>query len=141
MNDLPWAAVVRLVHERADYTCEYCQTSQRVIGQAMHVEHIDPKGGDQPENLCLSCSSCNLSKARAVSASDPLTGQVVALFNPRRQLWSAHFQWVEDDQQVAGLTAAGRATVIRLKMNLPHLVEARSIWVMAGVHPPKIPNS
>jgi hypothetical protein len=46
MNDLPWAAVVRLVHERADYTCEYCQTSRRVIGQAMHVEHIDPKGGD-----------------------------------------------------------------------------------------------
>ncbi|KAB2834856.1 MAG: hypothetical protein F9K48_05450 [Candidatus Brocadia sp.] len=33
-----WAATVRLVHERANYCCEYCQTSQEIIGQAMHVE-------------------------------------------------------------------------------------------------------
>jgi 5-methylcytosine-specific restriction endonuclease McrA len=75
MSELSWAAIVRLVHERADYTCEYCQTAQRVIGQAMHVEHINPKGGNALDNLCLSCSSCNLSKARAISAPDHSPGK------------------------------------------------------------------
>ena len=137
MNELSWAAIVRLVHNRAEFAYEYCQTSQRVIGQAMHVEHIDPKGGDQPENLCLSCSSCNLSKAKAVSAADPFTGQVVPLFNPRIQIWSEHFEWTQKGTRIVGLTAEGRATVVRLKMNLPRIVEARSTWVRAGVHPPK----
>jgi IS1 family transposase len=40
--DLSWAATVRLVHERAGFCCEYCQTCQEIIGQAMHVEHFDP---------------------------------------------------------------------------------------------------
>lgn len=87
MNDLSWAATVRLVHERAAYRCEYCQTAQRVIGQAMHVEHIDPDGGDRPDNLCLSCPSCNLSKAQVTTAPDPDSGEVIVLFNPRTQVW------------------------------------------------------
>src|SRR5574341_1487041 len=103
MNELSWAAVVRLVHERASYRCEYCQTAQRVIGQAMDVEHIDPAGGDHPVNLCLACSSCNLSKAQAISALDPETGLVVALFNPRTQVWSEHFIWEPNGQIVRGL--------------------------------------
>lgn len=137
MSDLSWTAVVRLVHERADYTCEYCQTAQRVIGQAMHVEHIDPKGGDHPDNLCLSCPSCNLSKARATSAPDPLSGEIVPLFHPRTENWTEHFEWARNGTQLVGLTPVGRATIIRLKMNIPRIVEARSTWVRAGVHPPK----
>ena len=49
----------------------------------MHVEHIHPENGDDPENLCLSCPNCNLSKATATTAVDPETGQEVPLFNPR----------------------------------------------------------
>lgn len=136
MSERSWADIVRHVHERANYTCEYCQTSQRVIGQAMHVEHIDPSGGDNLENLCLSCSSCNLSKARATSALDPLTGQITPLFNPRVQSWAEHFQWAENGIRLVGLTTMGRATIIRLKMNLPRIVEARTTWVRAKIHPP-----
>ena len=40
MRELSWAETVRRVHQRADNRCEYCQTAQRVMGQAMHVEHI-----------------------------------------------------------------------------------------------------
>src|SRR5262245_20786050 len=100
MSEMSWAAVIHLVHERAHYTCEYCQTAQRTIDQPMHVEHIDPNGGDHPNNLCLSCAACNLSKARATAALDPLSGQVVPLFNPRTQTWSEHFQWSQDGEQV-----------------------------------------
>jgi len=137
MSDLSWAATVRLVHERAHHRCEYCQTPERAIGQPMHVEHIIPNGEDSPDNLCLSCSACNLSKARAVSAPDPDSGEIVSLFKPRTQIWSEHFEWRQDGKVVYGLTPTGRATVARLKMNLLRMVEARTIWIIGGVHPPK----
>src|SRR5687767_3221253 len=123
MSDLSWAATKQFVHERADFTCEYCQTSQRTIG-------------DDPANLCLSCASCNLSKAKATAAKDPLIGQTVPLFNPRTQSWSEHFQWIENGTQVLGLTPEGRATVMRFRMNLTRLIDARFVWVRGGVHPP-----
>jgi len=136
MSELSWAETVRRVHQRAANRCEYCQTAQRVIGQAMHVEHIHPDGSDDLENLCLSCPSCNLSKARATSASDPATDEPVPLYNPRARNWSEHFEWIQNGQIIRGLTPIGRATVVRLRMNQPRIVEARSIWMLAGVHPP-----
>ena len=50
MSELSWAETVRRVHQRADNRCEYYQTAQRVMGQAMHVEHINPDGPDDLEN-------------------------------------------------------------------------------------------
>lgn len=136
MGELSWAATVRRVHERADFSCEYCQTSQEIIGQAMHTEHIDPDGSDHPDNLCLSCANCNSSKAKAVTARDPETGEIVALFNPRQQKWSEHFIWIDQGVRVRGLTPVGRATIERLRMNMDRIVNARAVWVRAGVHPP-----
>jgi hypothetical protein len=136
MNSLSWAATVRLVHERANYCCEYCQTCQSIIGQAMHVEHIDPDGGDAPQNLCLSCPSCNLSKAQATFADDPETNATVSLFNPRQQVWRDHFLWIDGGLRLKGLTPTGRATISRLKMNINRVVTARSYWLKAGNHPP-----
>ncbi len=136
MSELSWAETVRRVHQRAGNRCEYCQTPQRAMGQAMHVEHIDPDGSDNLENLCLSCPSCNLSKARATFAPDPETDELVPLFNPRTQNWSAHFEWRQNGQVIRGLTPTGRATILRLRMNQPRIIEARSIWILAGVHPP-----
>jgi hypothetical protein len=137
MSDLSWAAIVRLVHERAHNCCEYCQTCRDTIGQAMHVEHIDPKGGDALEILCLSCPSCNLSKSTATAAPDPATGAMIALFNPRTQHWQDHFRWIENARRVQGFTPTGRATVERLRMNQPRLLVARSLWVKARCHPPQ----
>jgi len=103
----------------------------------MHVEHIEPKGTNDLDNLCLSCPNCNLSKAVAITALDPLTGMQVALYNPRHQQWSEHFVWAENYTQIQGLTAEGRATVDRLKMNRLRIVLARKRWVQIGFHPPK----
>lgn len=85
--------------------------TSRTIGQAMHVEHINPNVGDSLDNLCLSCPTCNLSKAKVTSAPDPDTEKMTALFNPRQQVWSEHFHWIENGKIVQGLTATGRATV------------------------------
>jgi hypothetical protein len=136
MNDRSWAATVRLVHERAAGCCEYCQTCQKLTGQAMHVEHIDPGGGDAPDNLCLSCPNCNLSKSAATQARDPVTGQMLALFNPRQQHWADHFEWDQAYTHISGRSAIGRATVERLRMNSERITIARGIWVRAGEHPP-----
>lgn len=136
MVELSWEATKRFVYERANGCCEYCRTCEAIIGQAMHVEHIDPKGGNTLDNLCLSCPNCNLSKATATKAVDLLSGVVVVLYNPRSEEWLIHFRWSDDFTKVQGVTPIGRATVERLKMNRLRIVKARGQWVKAGLHPP-----
>jgi hypothetical protein len=103
----------------------------------MHVEHINPEGGDGPENLALSCSNCNLSKATTTTALDPETNQVLPLFNPRTETWSSHFEWIEGSRLIRGITPIGRATVERLRMNRERIAIAREAWIRAGEHPPR----
>jgi hypothetical protein len=103
----------------------------------MHVEHINPHGGDEVDNLCLACSSCNLSKGIAVKAVDVESGQLQSLFNPRQHDWDEHFQWIDNGLRLRGKSAAGRATIARLKMNQDRLVRARSNWIISGTHPPR----
>ncbi len=138
MSDLSWEETSRRVHTRAGFLCEYCQTSQHITGQAMHVDHIHPDGDDDLSNLCLACGNCNLSKARATSAVDPETNERVPLFNPRTQTWSEHFEWMPDGTVLRGLTAVGRATIERLRINQERVVDARAIWVFSGLHPPHL---
>lgn len=68
---------------------------------------------------------------------DPLTGETVLLFNPRKQSWQDHFAWEERGERIIGLTAVGRATVVALRMNNEVIVPARRRWVAAGWHPPE----
>jgi hypothetical protein len=103
----------------------------------MEVEHIDPNGGDVPDNLCLSCGNCNRSKAIVTRSVDPETGNEAMLFNPRAHRWAEHFAWIEDGTVIMGITDIGRATVSRLKMNRDIVREARSRWRAAGYHPPQ----
>ncbi len=138
MSSLSWRATKQLVYQRANVCCEYCQTCEYNTGQPMHVEHIIPNAGDELENLCLSCSSCNLSKATFTTGVDADTGVEAALFNPRIQTWSEHFEWIDSGLRLRGKTAVGRVTITRLKMNQQRLIRARRNWIIAGNHPPEI---
>jgi hypothetical protein len=106
----------------------------------LEIEHIIPisKGGSSEEsNLWLACPICNSHKAGKIEATDPVTGEVVALFNPRTQKWSEHFAWSDDGIRILGKTATGRATVQALSLdNDFDALEVRSYWVQAGWHPP-----
>lgn len=127
------------VADEAKYRCGYCLTVEKIIGAPMEIEHIVPEslGGETIEdNLWLSCSYCNDYKNDRVSAIDPLTNEVVSLFNPRRERWHDHFLWDNDATHIIGRTPIGRATVNALKLNRPHLVYSRTLWVMVGWHPP-----
>ena len=128
------------VTEQAHRRCGYCLTTELLIGAPMEIEHIIPTalGGQTEEgNLWLACSLCNEYKGVRVVAPDPLTDELVPLFNPRRQSWSEHFAWSEDFEQIVGRTAIGRATVVALRLNRPLLVRSRRIWAAAGLHPPR----
>lgn len=115
--------------------------SSRLTGIPLVMEHIVPRslgGEDYRENLAASCYRCNEFKGAKTHATDPETGQLVALFNPRNQNWNEHFVWVNGGTHMAGLTATGRATVIALRLNNDNLVEARALWIESGWHPPSL---
>jgi hypothetical protein len=66
-------------------------------------------------------------------AIDLVSGESVSLFNPRMQVWSENFRWVEGGLKIEGLTATVRA--LRLSEDSDALV-VRSFWVQAEWHPP-----
>lgn len=119
--------------------CCYCQTQEANSGIPLSFDHILPrsKGGRTTfENVCLACRTCNEFKSNLTAGTDLLTGESMALFNPRLQTWADHFAWSEDGTKVEGLTATGRATVLTLQMNHAAIVAARRRWVVNGWHPP-----
>ena len=126
------------ITERAGGRCEYCLTAQAVVVE-MEIDHVVPEsagGATQVDNLCLTCVGCNGFKLAFQVGTDPETGHEVPLFNPRIERWAEHFAWNIDGTLLIGRTPTGRATVERLRMNRPRMVEARSLWVQAGWHPP-----
>lgn len=105
----------------------------------MSIEHVIPVslGGETDlSNLVLSCYRCNQFKGNRIRAIDSETFTTVALFNPLRQSWREHFMWTDNGLRVAGKTATGRATVDALRLNNEWLVNARRIWIAAGLYPP-----
>jgi hypothetical protein len=58
------------------------------------------------------------------------------LFHPQKDLWLEHFDWSVNGTLIVGITDVGEATIQLLRMNRPNLVEARSLWVTLGKHPP-----
>jgi hypothetical protein len=124
----------------ARHRCGYCLTSARIIGAPLEIDHIIPESLGGPtarENLWLACSMCNDHKGNRIAAPDPHTGEVVRLFDPRRQVWAEHFEWSMEGDTIIGKTAVGRATAAAIRLNRAELVEARRGWITAGWHPPK----
>jgi hypothetical protein len=65
---------------------------------------------------------------------DPETGKRVALFHPRRDVWTEHFRW--DGVEIKGITPKGRATVQILRLNRPSILVIRDEETFHGRFPP-----
>lgn len=128
------AAVRALVRHRAGHRCEYCLLKQEHLPfSTFQVEHIIPRkhgGDDDPANLALTCDRCNSHKGANLTGIDPETGEIIALFNPRKHSWEEHFRL--SDIAIVGLTAVGRATVRVLNMNEERRVRLRAVLKRYG---------
>jgi hypothetical protein len=104
------APLRREVRERAGERCEYCLLAES--------EAIFPH---EPDHL--------------IASVDPITGRLVALFNPRIQRWSDHFKLRRG--VIVPLTAVGRVTEKLLQLNLGSRVEVRERLVARNAYPNK----
>ena len=115
------ASLRELVRRRATHRCEYCHLPQAAAPfLTFHIEHIRARqhgGDDDSSNLALACPDCNAHKGPNLTSVDPETEQVVALFNPRQDIWSDHFSF--EGPMIIARTPTGRATVRLLSMNGP----------------------
>jgi 5-methylcytosine-specific restriction endonuclease McrA len=89
------AALRRLTREKAGDRCEYCLIPESVTLFSHPIDHViaEKHGGPTAaENLALSCVLCNGFKGSDLASIDPVTGDVVPLFHPRRDRWDDHFR-------------------------------------------------
>ena len=128
------------IARRAGGCCEYCRSQARFSPDPFSIEHVIPRsrgGTDEDDNLALACQGCNNRKYNHVEARDPVSGNLVSLYHPRRQQWLDHFGWNEDFTLAIGLTPTGRATVERLQLNREGVVNLRQVLQAIGQHPPR----
>ncbi len=71
-----------------------------------------------------------------MEGEDPVNGESVSLFHPRRDRWGDHFVWNADFTLMVGVTPTGRATIEKLQLNRIGIVNLRRILLNAGLHPP-----
>jgi len=121
-------ALRNLVYERADGCCEYCLVSEAVSFATHQIDHIiaEKHGGlTVEENLALSCALCNKYKGSDLTSIDNETGEIVRLFNPRKDVWSEHFK-IENGVFI-GLSPNARAPIRLLQINNSVRIEERNI--------------
>jgi hypothetical protein len=71
----------------------------------------------------MACFHCNRFKGPNIAGVDPASGELVRLFHPQTDLWTAHFRYA--DARLLGLTPIGRATIDVLAMNAEDLLLLR----------------
>lgn len=119
---------------RAAQRCEYCRLPQAFAQHKYEPDHIRARqhGGQTVfENLAMACLWCNRRKGPNVASFDPLTGQLVALYNPRTQHWHEHFAW--EGAFIQPLTAEARAIVTLLRMKDDDPLAKRQALLDAGL--------
>jgi len=97
------------------------------------IDHITPRtrqGRTELDNLAVACPHCNARKWIHTQSVDPVTAEEVELFHPRHDRWEDHFRWSAADATILeGISAKGRATIGRLEMNDPNLIDIRRLLV------------
>jgi len=98
------------------------------------IDHIIARqhgGTDAVDNLALACIHCNRFKGPNIAGVDPDSGEIVRLFDPRRDAWTEHFMW--DGPELKALTQIGRVTISLLVVNDPEVVTVRKALQEEGV--------
>lgn len=124
----------RLVCNRANHACEYCLIPEIAVLVSHEIDHViaEKHGGKTEEsNLALACTICNKYKGSDLASIDPINGEIVILYQPRRDRWSDHFKL--EKGEIIPLTAIARVTVRLLQMNRLERIEERRLLSQANV--------
>lgn len=108
------------VCRRANFACEFCGVTETDAAGQLTIDHFRPqaKGGDDSlDNPLYSCVRCNLYKRDYWPDDD----DAPTLWNPRHEPASRHFMEL-DEGQLLPLTAVGKFTIKRLRLNRAPLV-------------------
>jgi hypothetical protein len=131
--------VRQAVFDRAAGLCEYCCLPQATQVATFPVDHVTPisvGGLTELENLALACPRCNAAKWIYTTAADPISGEIVSLFNPRRDVWLEHFRWADDPTRMEAHSPIARATIALLDLNSEHRRQVRHWLAALDLHPP-----
>ncbi|MEM8524638.1 MAG: HNH endonuclease signature motif containing protein [Bacteroidota bacterium] len=122
------------VASRASYRCEYCQKPEIVSNFPFHIEHIislQHKGSNNLNNLAYACSRCNWKKGTNIATVLEEDGDLIALFHPRKEIWTSHFQ--VDNGLIVAKTDCAKGTIQLLQMNTVELILERQALMEAGL--------
>jgi hypothetical protein len=111
------------VRQRANFACEFCGVTEVDTAGELTVDHYQPQtkgGSDELDNLIYSCPRCNQYKADYW----PSTDSDLFLWNPRQEAAKQHFLELENGE-LHPLTATGRFTITRLRLNRKPLISYR----------------
>lgn len=84
------AQLRNFVAARAMESCEYCLIHAAYTAFAHEVDHVIARkhgGATEPDNLAFACAQCNRFKGSDIAAPDPVSGDIVPLYNPRTMNW------------------------------------------------------
>ncbi len=122
------------VANRANFRCEYCQIHSDDMFLSFEIDHVIPLkhgGTNATENLAFACPHCNQHKGSDFAT---LFGDdIVRLFNPRLEKWSAHFETFNG--LISPKTRIGEASLKIFKFNQPDLLILRQILSEEGRYP------
>jgi 5-methylcytosine-specific restriction endonuclease McrA len=119
------------VANRANFRCEYCQIHNDDMFLSFEIDHVIPlkHGGiNAVENLAFACPHCN--KHKGSDFATLLDDEIVRLFNPRIEQWSAHFE--TSNGQILAKTRIGEASIKIFRFNQPDLLILRQILSEEG---------
>ncbi|WP_293157669.1 MULTISPECIES: hypothetical protein [unclassified Microcoleus] len=66
-------------------------------------------------------------KGSDIASIDPETGEVVRLYNPRKDRWADHFQLQTESGTIEPLSAIGRVSVYLLQVNRAECLTQRKL--------------
>jgi len=116
------------IAHRAGWRCEYCLIHEEDSGFPHEVDHIVSRkhgGSSASDNLAYACVICNRYKGSDVASIEPGTGEIIRLFDPRRDRWADHFRI--DGTLIEPITIVGSTTARLLRLNAPERVLERRL--------------
>jgi hypothetical protein len=114
---------------------EWCRLFYRSSVIIPNMSMLSSRGSrTEMMNVAWACLHCNAHKWAYSDGEDPVSGQRVALFNPRTQRWEEDLPLSEHGSfAIVESSTHGGTTVARLQMSHPNLASIRCLLAALGI--------